>query len=760
MNKKLRMQLSLLLLALFCASTTIFAQSNRTETIDGTDNFTAAEKFSGTSGSTWAFTWDATNFYFSLNAPDVGSGSGDKFVYLYIDTDPQRNPLSGNGSAVGVNYNTQTPGLPFNADYHLRWKADNSYTNMLDYNNATSSWVDDNTGDLNDGITFTQSGNYVEFSIPRASLDNPTSIYVAGSMINEVGGGESTFFMLPSANNTDAYKADLNSFYGFDLSDGIVPNVPGALNTYPTASTTTGNVNVASNWTNGAPTSTDHAIIKSGNIMTLSTSGSVESLTILSGGTLIGSDGTDRVLNIGDGGAFSNYGTFTPTKNGTVDFNGVGSINGNATDFFNMGIQAIDVTLNATTGIFGRLNLSGVGDLISNGNLVIKSDATNTGMVVNLGTGIVAGDVSVERYLENQADDFFFAGYSAPSSGYHYISAPVSGSTIAGLNDDFTPVLTYPFSVANGGTGTGSIATLPNVFKYVESFVDGPFASNIQVGWDSPVDDSEGLNVGQGLLVRTPNNSTLDLVGTLNNTVGSDGLVVNLTRTNATGVENGWNLVGNPYPAPIEWNSIAKTNVEATIFMQIATGDYSAVWMSTNGTACNNCDNTDANTIPMMQGFFTRVMSGNTTGSLGFDNNDRKTAYENPAFYRTTGLDDLEGLLKLRIRNENSKRSDETSIAFAPNLTKKFDNDFDGSKFGLNGSGWPDIFTVLANSDKKICINGLPSDYEERLSVALTLNIGEKGVHTISAKTLAYFNAFTSVQLEDKVLKQTIDLKS
>ena len=49
-------------------------------------------------------------------------------------------------------YNTQEPGLPFDADYHFRWKVDNTYINMLDWNSGSSSWTDDNTGDSNFGI--------------------------------------------------------------------------------------------------------------------------------------------------------------------------------------------------------------------------------------------------------------------------------------------------------------------------------------------------------------------------------------------------------------------------------------------------------------------------------------------------------------------------------------------------------------------------------------------------------------------------------
>jgi len=199
-----------------------WATTYHTITIDGTNDFVADETVSGTSGSTWYFTWDSTHFYFGVNATDVGGGSDTKWVHLYLDTDPQATPLSGNGTSTGVLYNTQQPALPFNADFHFRWKADNSYTNMLDWNSSTSSWTDDNTGANNFGITAYQSGAYVEFSIPRTSLGDPDALYVAGAMINESGGGEYTFFMAPNT-NTEGYDANYTHYFGFVLGTGVAP---------------------------------------------------------------------------------------------------------------------------------------------------------------------------------------------------------------------------------------------------------------------------------------------------------------------------------------------------------------------------------------------------------------------------------------------------------------------------------------------------------------------------------------------------------
>lgn len=222
--KPLLFSLTLMLAGLHLSATTF-----HTISIDGTNDFAADETFSGTSGSMWYFTWDANNFYFAVDASDVNANSTDRWVHLYIDTDPNSNITAGSGSSTGVTYNTQTPGLPFSANYHFRWRTDNTYTNMLDYNDGTGSWTDDNTSGGNFGIAAFQSGTYVEFSIPRASLGSPDNIHVAGAMINEQGGNEFTFFMLPD-NNSEGYDADYANFYGFPLQAGISPNDAANLN--------------------------------------------------------------------------------------------------------------------------------------------------------------------------------------------------------------------------------------------------------------------------------------------------------------------------------------------------------------------------------------------------------------------------------------------------------------------------------------------------------------------------------------------------
>ncbi len=184
----------------------------RTESVDGTNNFVAGETFATSSGSYSTYiTWDSTYVYIGYSGADVGSGTSTKWVLLYLG--------DSSGSSTGVTYNTQTPTFPtgFNAKYHLRWKADNTYTNAQTY---TAAWADaawDFTGDV------FRTGNFVEFRIPRADIGSPTTLKVIVNMINEQGGGEWTYGLAPSTGFTDGYAANAAKYLSCNLNSSSAP---------------------------------------------------------------------------------------------------------------------------------------------------------------------------------------------------------------------------------------------------------------------------------------------------------------------------------------------------------------------------------------------------------------------------------------------------------------------------------------------------------------------------------------------------------
>ena len=169
-------------------------------------------------GFTGYITWDDTYAFFGMDGADIGGCSSTKWLLIYLSGTP--------GTTTGVQYNNQQPALPFSAKYHVRWKADNTYTNAMEY--SVSNWVDAGwnfTGDV------FQSGTFLEMRVPFADIGSPAAFSVVMCMINEAGGSEWTYAGVPDTVFSDGVDPDYGHYYQFDLTGSTPPNqyVPVAL---------------------------------------------------------------------------------------------------------------------------------------------------------------------------------------------------------------------------------------------------------------------------------------------------------------------------------------------------------------------------------------------------------------------------------------------------------------------------------------------------------------------------------------------------
>jgi len=193
-----------------------------THKIDGDNDFKPGEHFvtSSTGNGYEGFIgWDATFIYVGMSGADVGSGDSKKWLLVYLS--------GASGTTTGQKYGaTQQPTLPFSAEYHVRWKADGSYTNGQHW--GGSSW-DDATG-LGFVPVAAKKGTFVEMAIKRSSIGNPTNVKLVMVMINETSGNEWTFSSVPSTAITDGLNPNYAKYFDFDLSDGVKsPNQYAAL---------------------------------------------------------------------------------------------------------------------------------------------------------------------------------------------------------------------------------------------------------------------------------------------------------------------------------------------------------------------------------------------------------------------------------------------------------------------------------------------------------------------------------------------------
>lgn len=257
--------LSFLFLLTIIVSTGI-SQSYHTLNIDGSNDFyQSQEKFNTSTPEHHAyFTWDSENLYLGYSGPKLIYNPDDsmaihkQYMWWYIDTDPQSNPKTGNGTdtslALYVNifplplvvYNMKQWILPFNADYclHVTYPGNRSGLQFLAvYSLDSLSWTHGQYLDSSLVIPDTING-YLEVKLPLSLIENPGSINILGYILSAEWVSEiywegmypqrdivGSYASFPpgSQDGGDGDKKTEGSFsqwFDYNLIGGITPNNP------------------------------------------------------------------------------------------------------------------------------------------------------------------------------------------------------------------------------------------------------------------------------------------------------------------------------------------------------------------------------------------------------------------------------------------------------------------------------------------------------------------------------------------------------
>ncbi|MCC3159807.1 FG-GAP-like repeat-containing protein [Hymenobacter sp. 15J16-1T3B] len=467
------------------------------------------------------------------------------------------------------------------------------------------------------------------------------------------------------------------------------------------------------------------------------------------GGTLIICDAAGITLS-GATGAVRLSGTRTFSSDASYVYSGTtAQVTGNGlpSQVRNLtSTNANDVTLSAPTSVAQVLTLSSSGNLQLNGQrLTLLSGATGTALLVNAGTGTVVGATgALQRYIDGSGNP---AG-----AGYRLYSAPVTGSTVADLTTTgFTPVLN---SAYNSAATPATVTPYPTVFGYDQSRLNNT-ATGISVfdkGFYSPAATSDALTPGRGFMVNISNAALVDFVGSFNQ--GNFSLS-NLTRSApipAAGAtdQTGWHLVGNPYPAPLDWNTVtdaARPNVDAAAYVYQSTGLNSGVFRSfVNGIGAG------AGLIAAGQGFFVRASTAGATGSVNLTNSNRVTSFGTQAtFQRTTAT---QPLVQLTLSNA-AALTDDVFVYTETGATTGFDGHFDAYKLpnttGLN-------VAALSSLSEPLSVQGLAPITTTATVVPLQVSVPAAGTFSLRAAQLANLPAGTYAYLRDLQAGAAIDL--
>jgi predicted esterase len=426
-------------------------------------------------------------------------------------------------------------------------------------------------------------------------------------------------------------------------------------------------------------------------------------------------------------------------RTGTIELdNSVLTINGNTTTpALNLypakgknNLKTIDVTLpagNAGLNIMDSLNITqnikvSTGKINSNGLISLVSTGTgassSTAYVSPIASGSIEGNVNVQRMVP--------AGKM-----YRYFSFPVLDYRVNELQT-YIPV-TGEFSGGN-----------PSLFYYDETDPDQWIAY-------PKVVNTEVLDVGRGYAAyirETTSPKKLIMTGGLY--IGTLNYAPFLTP-NATPADpdTGWNLLGNPYAAPIEWNHTTDwTKTGIYNFVYVRDNDYNngqgryLIW---NGVSTGDAE--FSGIISSGQSFWVRSLT--TTPALSVTEN-AKVESTTPEFYRKKQSD----AITLSINLKQNGLEDKAYINFQNDGASKFNDKLDGIK---KKNGYYNI-SILSNDFVAVAIKTL-CDTICSQEIGLAVEPKNAGTYSLTAEGNAFDQVINKLFILDKFEKTTTELE-
>ncbi|MBO2010991.1 Ig-like domain-containing protein [Hymenobacter negativus] len=652
-------------------------------------------------------TTTATGGTFSLTQPtNLADGSHTVFA-----------TAQSSGSTVSANSNTNT------------FVVDATSPSVVISSTAGASGSTTNTAPIPFTVTFSES--VTGFVAGDVTITNGTL-----SGFTAVNGTTYTFSVTPTAVGTVTVNVAANvsqDAAGNGNTAAAQFNIIYALPV--TATTWTGLVSndwfTMGNWTAGVPTSTLDAVIAvsgNGNYPRIGAgTATVRSLTLDAGTTLTQTGGT-----LASSGNLTNNGTFAATG-GTVSLTGSStqSVGGSSrTSFWNLTVGAAAATLSGAVDVQRLLTLNG--NLVTNGQpFTLLSNATATAMVVN-NSGVVTGTATVQRYIDPNLN---------PGLGYRHYSSPVASTTVADLaTSTFMPVVNLAYNTVGN-----TVRPFPTVYGYDESRLNSTNATtqNFDYGYFSPGSLTDPLVRGRGYTVNIDAASKVDLVGSLNSGTVPVGALSRGSEANA-----GWHLLGNPYPAPLDWNS-ARTGLPTGVIDAVYVFKSSSQYTGTYQFYQNGFGTLPGGLIGSMQGFFVRVSQ--PVAAFNFLNAWRSTIYQNPTFNRSTA--DTRPAVQLELVDAQGTR-DAAFVYFEQGATAGLDDHYDAAKLpnttGLN------LASVAAGNS--LAVNGLPLIGTAPVTVPLFIGLPATGTYTLHAAQLQNFATGAQPWLRDLQLNTLTDL--
>jgi hypothetical protein len=487
------------------------------------------------------------------------------------------------------------------------------------------------------------------------------------------------------------------------------------------------------NWSNGYPSSNTTAIVVPGTPFQPQVNGVAEcfNLIIQPGATVT----INGVNTINIYGSLTNDGTLIPGF-GEVQFltcagnsssaHSINSNNNSTTNFFSLLLDDPNgLNLNSNATITGFLKLNS-GTFTNTGvNFTFISTASGTARINAVApTANYVGNITMERFAPG------------PLTGWALLGPPAQGATIASWTDDF----------ATSGFPGSTDQNMPfvSIYDYNET---APGLFDDPASYVAATNVTNALSIGKakwvylGTAQVNTANITIDVTG--QPFVGNFNF--NLTYTNSGNpLDDGFNLIANPYPSAVDWlsNAWTKTNLNNAIYMfQADNGQYASF---VNGIATNG----GSRFIASSQGFYVQTNAANPVLAA----TENVKSLSSPVLIKE---EVIKNQLRLRLTSEG--RQDEAVVYFDKASTTGFDGNYDAAKFLSTNPLNPSISTITNNRD--LSINGLPF-IGKTLHIPVRVTAGVTGSYDISWSGVESFSSNACFKLEDTENGSILDLKT
>jgi hypothetical protein len=368
----------------------------------------------------------------------------------------------------------------------------------------------------------------------------------------------------------------------------------------------------------------------------------------------------------------------------------------------------------------------------NNGTLRIESDASESGAA-----SLILNSYSGTRSTEIQ---LYMPGGPTGTGGYvwHYVSVPVSNVDAIAFND-YAPFPAF------------------NLAQYIEPLV----VDDNMSGWvtydglqystgNTVAQTFSTLTLGQGYNFYSDNSPTVTFTTSV-----AEGRLLNyidrsraITCSSSNPEARGWNLIGNPFTASLDWDYTVSNNsipnIENAIYFTL--NDQIATYINGVGTGGAT------GKIPPMQGFFVHA-----TGASSIPLRHNALTHD-PYQFRYKGTPDYGkssdtiSLARLNIENQNGKN--DLVVRFNDKATASFDKLFDAYKLEKT-NGALSIWTKSGDADYSI--NGLPFPGTS-VYIPIGIYVSASGVYKISSTELKNLDKY-SVSLKDIASNITVDLR-